>query len=139
MIFGKHTGILGSIMMVADCGRPPSIGSTSEPRLGGVLFLSGTVHGRLVRNRTALAQGIDVRGDGGYIVAPPSVHPSGRRHAWVPGRSPAEMMPAALPRWVFVGSGGPRLGRSRDEWRRLVREGCRKASAIQPLHRPIRG
>jgi hypothetical protein len=24
----------------------------------------------------------DVRGDGGYVMAPPSVHPSGRRYAW---------------------------------------------------------
>jgi hypothetical protein len=79
--------------------------------------------GTIVRNRAGLLQGIDVRGDGGYIVAPPSVHPSGRRYAWVPGRSPAEMTPAVLPRWIVIRSGGPRLGRSRAEWRRLVREG----------------
>jgi Bifunctional DNA primase/polymerase, N-terminal len=84
--------------------------------------------GGLVCNRAGLAQGIDVRGDGGYIVAPPSVHPSGRRYAWVPGRSPAEIVPAALPRWIFVRSGRPRLGRSRDEWRRLVREGQRNST-----------
>ncbi|MCC6848271.1 MAG: bifunctional DNA primase/polymerase [Deltaproteobacteria bacterium] len=26
--------------------------------------------------------GIDLRGDGGYVVAPPSLHPSGRRYVW---------------------------------------------------------
>ena len=25
---------------------------------------------------------IDVRGDGGYVLAPPSIHPSGRRYEW---------------------------------------------------------
>jgi hypothetical protein len=26
--------------------------------------------------------GLDVRGDGGYVLAPPSIHPSGRAYAW---------------------------------------------------------
>lgn len=30
-----------------------------------------------------LGQGIDVRNDGGYIVMSPSLHPSGRRYAWL--------------------------------------------------------
>lgn len=29
-----------------------------------------------------LGPGIDVRGDGGYVVAPPSLHASGRRYGW---------------------------------------------------------
>jgi len=29
-----------------------------------------------------LGIGLDVRGDGGYVVAPPSIHPSGRPYAW---------------------------------------------------------
>ncbi|MGE5147630.1 MAG: bifunctional DNA primase/polymerase [Candidatus Eiseniibacteriota bacterium] len=77
----------------------------------------------LVRNRAALAQGIDLRGDGGYVVAPPSVHPSGRSYAWRPGHSPAEMTPAAFPPWLLTRVGGLHAGRSRDEWRRLVQEG----------------
>ena len=36
-----------------------------------------------VRNSAGrIAAGIDVRGEGGYVLAPPSVHPSGRRYCW---------------------------------------------------------
>lgn len=36
-----------------------------------------------IRNSASrVASGIDVRGDGGYVVAPPSVHPSGRVYVW---------------------------------------------------------
>jgi len=41
------------------------------------------------------AAGIDIKSDGGYVAAPPSIHPgTGRRYRWVGGRGVAEMPPA---------------------------------------------
>jgi len=42
--------------------------------------------GTPVKTEANVLPGIDVRGDGGYIIAPPSVHVSGWRYAWAPGR-----------------------------------------------------
>jgi len=98
---------------------PPTIEARTG---GGGRHLYFAHPAMLVRNRAGLAQGIDVRGDGGYVVAPPSIHPSGGRYEWLPGRSPQDMSPAPLPRWL-IGVAGVRIGRTLADWRRLVREG----------------
>lgn len=55
-----------------------------------------------VPNAVALngVQGLDVRGDGGYVVAPPSLHPSGRRYVWT-SNYPAELQLAPCPGWLI--------------------------------------
>jgi hypothetical protein len=45
-----------------------------------------------------LGTGIDVRGDGGYVVVPPSIHPSGRAYAWSVDRTD-EL--AVAPEWLL--------------------------------------
>src|SRR5215471_17495975 len=50
-----------------------------------------------MQNRTAVIPGMDVRGDGGYVVAPPSVHPNERRNQWkVPLSDDLPKLPSAL-------------------------------------------
>ncbi len=44
---------------------------------------------------------IDTRGDGGYVVAPPSRHLSGTNYGWIEGCGPDEMQPALAPEWLL--------------------------------------
>jgi hypothetical protein len=72
-----------------------------------------------------LRPGLDLRGDGGYVVAPPSIHPSGRAYvtaALAPGGPPP---PAPAPGWLLalLAEARPRPGHPALAWRRLLAEG----------------
>jgi hypothetical protein len=92
---------------------------------GGGRHLYFAHPGGMVRNRVGLMPGVDVRGDGGLVVAPPSLHPSGRRYVWVRGRGPADIAPASLPDWLLseTREGRGQHGHALNHWRELVGEG----------------
>lgn len=57
--------------------------------------------GRAIKNSVNSALKIDIRGDGGYVVIPPSTHFSGMEYRWVEGHSLGEIELAVLPE-VFL-------------------------------------
>lgn len=95
---------------------------------GGGRHLYFAHPGGLLRNRVGLANGIDVRGDGGYVVAPPSVHPNGRHYSWRTGQGPDDVGTAALPDWLLELLIDERLytGHPVHYWRRLAHDGVRE-------------
>jgi hypothetical protein len=75
-----------------------------------------------IRNSAGqIAPGIDVRGDGGYVVVPPSVHPSDRAYAWSVD-SAREF--ADAPDWLLTLAGPGRAnkanGKPPEHWYRLL-------------------
>ena len=47
-----------------------------------------------------LGPGLELKAEGGMVVAPPSLHRSGLRYAWVAGHGPADRDPVPLPPWL---------------------------------------
>ena len=70
---------------------------------GGLHYYFRYPEGHDIRNSASqLAQDIDIRAQGGYVVAPPSVHPdTGRLYEWECGSDPEETPLAELPeKWL---------------------------------------
>ena len=78
--------------------------------------------GHPVPNSIKRLPGVDVRGDGGYIVAPPSIHPSGHVYAWNAG---LDTPLADAPEW-FVSLWTPDAG---EEWVRNTLHGDARSYA----------
>jgi hypothetical protein len=49
-----------------------------------------------------IAPGLDVKGDGGLVVCPPSLHVSGRRYVWETRCAPDEIAVAEAPGWLLA-------------------------------------
>ncbi|MER9911685.1 bifunctional DNA primase/polymerase [Mesorhizobium sp. M0050] len=108
---GKATGV-----WVLDLDRKPGVGdghdwledmeSANEPlpHTGRATTMGGGTHLFFrhvdgIRNRGGLGVAVDVRGDGGYVIAPGSVAGDGRSYEWIDGCGPEHI--ADAPQWLL--------------------------------------
>lgn len=83
-----------------------------------------------VRNSQGrIGLGVDTRGDGGYVIAPPSNHRSGNAYAWVAGRSPWEHRLLPFPSFLRERVGVRHQGRAEPVPERVV-EGARHSTLV---------
>lgn len=97
-------------------------------RLGTVLTGGNGLHyyfktNLLIKNRTNLRPGIDVRGEGGFIIAPPSIHKSDLRYNWEDQAQ--ELSIPDLPDWLLSILVSKKREAPRESKRRSVPEGIR--------------
>jgi hypothetical protein len=93
--------------------------------------------GQDVRNSASrIAPGIDVRGDGGYVIAPPSLHPSGKRYAW---SVDSGNVFADAPGWLLDMISAPKNTTAGlvMAWNDMVREGAGKGYRNDSLCRLV--
>lgn len=109
------------------------IPQTSYALTGGggkhLLFKTATP----IKNDVGLLPGIDLRGKGGYIVAPPSLHATGMLYQFPPGFSPLEMEPTMIPAKLLetIEQLRPfKIGKSID-FETVIREGVRNDSLFR--------
>lgn len=85
-----------------EAGGVESMAELTIPETRSVITGSGGIHfyfktDKEIRNTASKIagvkrRGLDIRGDGGYVVAPPSVHPSGGAYSWA-GNEPFASWP----------------------------------------------
>src|SRR5262249_9603461 len=76
--------------------------STVEQLTGGggrqLFFLHPGIH--IPNSTRTLGHALDIPGDGGYGIAPPSLHRSGQRYLWEVQHEPPEQDVASMPPWL---------------------------------------
>lgn len=83
-----------------------------------------------ITNRAGVFPGIDIRGEGGYVIAPPSIHSSGGSYKWV--ISPHEVSLSEFPSRIFQSN----EKREKGDWQDIlsgVSEGERNSSAARVI------
>ncbi len=85
--------VSGKISLEEFSDLPATI-KQDTPRGGFHAFFKS---GNSPANRNSFRPGIDIRGDGYYVVIAPSIHPNGGKYEWVKGQSPWDILPAEYP------------------------------------------
>ena len=95
--------------MAAMRRRGETLPRTAQTITGGGgshYLLRHPMNGRVLSRASGIADGVDVRADGGLIVALPSLHASGHRYRWHHSDPPAE-----APAWLLDRISGDRRSR----------------------------
>lgn len=96
-----HGGRASLTTLVAEHGSLPKtvLAVTGSGGWHGYFAVPG---GLAIRNSAGqIGAGLDIRGEGGYVVAPPSSHWTGGTYWWKPGCAPWEAPVAGAPEWLL--------------------------------------
>lgn len=94
----RHDGDASLAELEREFGSLPSTVESCTGGGGRHFFFAYPPEG--LKTRVSLRPGIDLKGDGGYVVVPPSHHHSGGVYQWTDGRELGEGDLAPVPAWL---------------------------------------
>jgi putative DNA primase/helicase len=100
----------------------PATWTVETPRGGRHLYFTLPI-GECSGNRTAIVRRVDVRGEGGYVIAPPSARSDGRGYRWITRDGALAAAPVALLECIL----------RRGKW---ARDAARAAEGAHPASAP---
>jgi hypothetical protein len=116
----RNGGVASLAALVARHGDLPET-ARSRTGSGGEHIIFEYISG--IRNSASkIAAGLDIRGDGGLIITPPSLHESGMRYRWL-----NELPPAPAPAWLTASlekRAGSKTAAPPQKWRSLFADGA---------------
>jgi hypothetical protein len=114
----RHGGRDGDAALAALEARHGALPPTVTVATGCGRHLYFRIGAYAVQNSTGkLGEGLDIRADGGYVLAPPSRHPSGQSYAWIGAQEVAAAPPWLVKRLLPKANG---KGRPPGYWSRLL-------------------
>lgn len=123
----RHGGEQSVAALETEHGELPET-PTSKTGGGGWHFYFKAPGIKIKNSAGAIGPGLDIRGEGGFVVAPPSVHASGQSYTWLPGRGPGDVPMADMPPWLLAAVRAPprlvALRARQDALQVLVRDGA---------------
>jgi hypothetical protein len=96
----RHGGDQSLAHLLQENGPLPVTVTVKTGGGGSHFYFRHPGQGLTVPNRQDMLPGIDVRGDGGYVLAPPSNH-TRDDYSFEPGRAPNEVPLAPAPLWLL--------------------------------------
>jgi len=96
----KNNGFDSLEKLEAEYVKLPQTITVTTGSMGKHYYFKGP--NTIIKNAIGIRPGIDIRGDGGYVVAPPSTHASGNTYKWDNIELLKDNTVAELPLW-FIG------------------------------------
>jgi len=130
----RHGGDESLDRLALRSGRLPPTLTVRTGGGGRHFYFTALAEPAALPSRVSLAQGIDVRAEGGMVVAPPSVHPSGRRYEWVTGGDSCQDA-VPLPHWLvaLIRAESRRSAHDPGYWRQLVADGVEQGARNETI------